>query len=96
MVLQAPSDNVPLRIIAQHLSNEELLLGKGGACDVVSDSILEKCTVVILNSKAMLLGGSRFVNCKVRPKRLVNASWNSTSWDGCDFRGRYLSTHSVS
>jgi len=93
MALKAPGEDVPLRIIGQHVRGEELVLGAGRACDVVTDCTIEDCDVVLVNSKALLLGGSRFVNCRIRPKRPVNTSWNTTAWDECDFGGHYLSTH---
>jgi hypothetical protein len=93
MALQSPGGDDPLRIIGQHVRGEELLLGAGQACDVVHESTIEDCQVVLVNSKALLLGGSRFDRCSIRPRQQVNTSWNTTAWDGCDFRGHYLSTH---
>src|SRR5688500_2508796 len=92
-MLQAHGPDEPLKIIGLHVRGEDITLGTGRACDVVSDSTVEDCTVSLTNANAVLLSGSRFLNCRIRPRRLVRTSWNATAWDGCDFRGRYSSTH---
>jgi hypothetical protein len=93
MVMQAPGRDTPLRIVESHVMGEDIVLGAGAACDVISDSTIEDCRIAILNSRALIVVGSRFVNCEVRPKRQVQTTWNGAAWDGCTFRGRYLSTH---
>jgi hypothetical protein len=83
-----------LRIHGQHIVQDRVILGATSVCDQLINCTVERCDVMFVNPRAAIITGTKFVECTIQSKKGVHGFWgDDVAWDGCSFRGQYLSTH---